>query len=160
MLENISNCRSPNVRVIKISLFKSCVISLFTMEADFYHCAVEFVFPQVIPSLYVDRQEITGFKGEKITISCHFCNTGRKQWCRLGGPCVTRLSGSIDGMRVTISNNRYGVFNVTMRGLTMESSGWYWCAKGELQMPVHLTVTEKPTTRKYYKKYPSIWYLV
>uniref|UniRef100_A0A3Q3WM45 Immunoglobulin domain-containing protein n=1 Tax=Mola mola TaxID=94237 RepID=A0A3Q3WM45_MOLML len=134
-------------------IFTVTINDLTDQDTD-YWCAVEIVggsdslrylYSNLV--LYVDRQEITGFKGEKITISCHFRNTGRKQWCRLGGPCVTRLSGSIDGMSVTISNNRYEIFNVTMRGLTMESSGWYWCAKGELQMPVHLTVTEKPTTR-------------
>ncbi|XP_074502142.1 polymeric immunoglobulin receptor-like [Sebastes fasciatus] len=33
-----------------------------------------------------------------------------------------------------------------MSGLRTESSGWYWCAKGDLQMPVHVTVIEQLTT--------------
>ncbi|TDH01351.1 hypothetical protein EPR50_G00179240 [Perca flavescens] len=59
---------------------------------------------------------------------------------------MTRWSGSIDGTNVTISEGAPSVFTVTMSGLTTESSGWYWCAKGDLQMPVHVTVTERPTT--------------
>ncbi|KAI9535448.1 hypothetical protein NQZ68_003002 [Dissostichus eleginoides] len=39
-----------------------------------------------------------------------------------------------------------GVLSVTLSGLRTESSGWYLCFKGDLQMPVHITVTEKPTT--------------
>ena len=61
-------------------------------------------------------------------------------------------SGSIDGARVEISARNPGVFTVTLSGLRTEGSGWYWCVKGDLQMPVHITVTEKPaTTSKCYK---------
>ena len=106
-----------------------------------------------MPSLYVDRQEITGFKGENITISCHYGGTGKTQWCRLGGLCARR-SRSFRGTRMNISEKSNDqVFNVITSGLTMESSGWYWCNNEELQMPVRLTVTEKPTTSKYYKKH-------
>uniref|UniRef100_A0AAZ1XWM2 Immunoglobulin V-set domain-containing protein n=1 Tax=Oreochromis aureus TaxID=47969 RepID=A0AAZ1XWM2_OREAU len=38
------------------------------------------------------------------------------------------------------------VFTVTMSGLRTKDSGWYWCAKGDIQIPVYLTVTEKPIT--------------
>ncbi|XP_074502137.1 polymeric immunoglobulin receptor-like [Sebastes fasciatus] len=99
------------------------------------------------PSLYVDHQEITGFKGGNITINCHYHNSGEMKWCRLGSSCVTTSSGSINGTRVTISMSVPDVFTVTMSGLRTESSGWYWCAKGDLQVPVHVTVTEQSTTR-------------
>ncbi|KAI9535449.1 hypothetical protein NQZ68_003003 [Dissostichus eleginoides] len=97
------------------------------------------------PSLYVDQQEIRGFKGDNMNIKCHCQNSGEIKWCRLGGPCVT-LSGSKDGTRVDIGAHNPGVLTVTLSGLRTESSGWYWCVKGDLQMPVHITVTEKPTT--------------
>ncbi|XP_051816060.1 polymeric immunoglobulin receptor-like [Acanthochromis polyacanthus] len=100
------------------------------------------------PSLYVDHQEVTGIIGENITISCHYRNTGIMGWCRLGKNCVTGSSGSIDGTRVTIDARSSKVFTVTMSELKAESSGWYWCAIGNFQMPVHVTVTEKPTTTK------------
>ncbi|XP_051816059.1 polymeric immunoglobulin receptor-like [Acanthochromis polyacanthus] len=93
------------------------------------------------PSLYVDRQEVTGIIGENITINCHYRNTGIMGWCRLGKNCVTGSSGSIDGTRVTIDARSSKVFTVTMSELKAESSGWYWCAIGNFQMPVHVTVT-------------------
>uniref|UniRef100_A0A3B4YSC7 Immunoglobulin domain-containing protein n=1 Tax=Seriola lalandi dorsalis TaxID=1841481 RepID=A0A3B4YSC7_SERLL len=102
------------------------------------------------PSLSVDHQEITGFIGESINISCYYRNSGERRWCRLGMNCVTGSSVSIDGTSVTISATVPNVFTVTMSGLKTESSGWYYCVKGELQMPVHVTVTERPTTSKYY----------
>ncbi|KAL6101949.1 uncharacterized protein ACO6RY_17086 [Pungitius sinensis] len=33
-----------------------------------------------------------------------------------------------------------------MSSLTLESSGWYLCVSGKFQVPVHLSVTEQPTT--------------
>ena len=63
---------------------------------------------------------------------------------------MTEPSGLIDGTAVTIDRRVPNVFTVAMSGLRTESSGWYWCVKGGFQMPVYLTVTEKPTTSKYY----------
>lgn len=97
----------------------------------------------------MDRQEITGFNGDNMTIQFHSSNSGEIKWCRLGSSCVTGSSGSIDRTRVTIGVKAHNVVNVTMSGLMTESSGWYLCVKGDLQMPVHLTVTEKPSTSKY-----------
>ncbi|XP_030604491.1 uncharacterized protein LOC115793584 [Archocentrus centrarchus] len=99
------------------------------------------------PSLYVDQQHITGYIGENITIRCHHRNSGGIKWCRLGRNCVTGSSGSIDGTTVTTHMTEKNVFTVTMSGLKPEDSGWYWCAKGDIQIPVHLTVTEKLITR-------------
>ncbi|XP_026206477.1 uncharacterized protein LOC113155939 isoform X2 [Anabas testudineus] len=95
------------------------------------------------PLLYVDHQEMTGFNGDDVTISCYHSISGEGGWCRLGGSCVMESSGSIDGTTVIINVNVPGAFTVTMRGLRTESSGWYFCVKGDLQMPVHLTVNEK-----------------
>ncbi|XP_042358207.1 uncharacterized protein LOC121954635 isoform X2 [Plectropomus leopardus] len=102
------------------------------------------------PSLYVDRQEMTGFIGDNITISCHYRNSVVTdiKWCRLGSSCVTSSSGSIHGTRVTVIRSVPNVYNVTMSGLKTESSGWYYCVKGDLQVPVHLTVNEKNTTNQ------------
>uniref|UniRef100_A0A3Q1G2Q5 Ig-like domain-containing protein n=1 Tax=Acanthochromis polyacanthus TaxID=80966 RepID=A0A3Q1G2Q5_9TELE len=126
--------------------WSSLVIRLFTYWAlnDFL-----FVCHQGTPSLYVDHQEVTGIIGENITINCHYRNSGIMKWCRLGKNCVTGSSGSIDGTRVTIDAWSSKVFTVTMSELKAESSGWYWCAIGNFQMPVHVTVTEKPTTSKH-----------
>lgn len=98
----------------------------------------------------MEHQKITGFNGEKITINCHYRNSENMKWCRLGSNCVTGSSGIIDGTKVTIDMKNPTVFTVTMSELKMESSGWYCCVKGELQMPVHVSVTDKYTTSKYY----------
>uniref|UniRef100_A0A4W6DGZ6 Immunoglobulin domain-containing protein n=1 Tax=Lates calcarifer TaxID=8187 RepID=A0A4W6DGZ6_LATCA len=98
------------------------------------------------PSLYVDHQEMTGFNGDSVTISCKYTTAGEMKWCRLGGNCVTGSSGSIDGTTVTINSSVRNVFIVTMSGLTTQSSGWYLCVKGDFQMPVHVTVNDTPTT--------------
>uniref|UniRef100_UPI0037E86659 CMRF35-like molecule 1 isoform X2 n=1 Tax=Semicossyphus pulcher TaxID=241346 RepID=UPI0037E86659 len=80
------------------------------------------------PRVYVDQQEITGYNGGNITIKCHHRTSGENKWCRLGGSCVTKSSESFSGTRVTIKANST-FFDVTMRGLTTESSGWYMCVK-------------------------------
>ncbi|XP_039857936.1 polymeric immunoglobulin receptor-like isoform X2 [Simochromis diagramma] len=98
------------------------------------------------PSLYVDHQRITGYIGENITIRCHHSNSGEMKWCRLGRNCVTGSSGSIDGTTVTAHISEPNVFTVTMSGLRTKDSGWYWCAEGDIQIPVYLNVTENTTT--------------
>ncbi|KAI4815900.1 hypothetical protein KUCAC02_006024, partial [Chaenocephalus aceratus] len=95
------------------------------------------------PHLYVDEQMMTGFSGEEITIDFHYHNVGEIQWCRLGSSCVTWPNGALDNSSVTIKVMNSRVFTVTLSGLRTENSGWYLCAKGDLQMPVHITVTEK-----------------
>uniref|UniRef100_A0AAZ1Y3C4 Ig-like domain-containing protein n=1 Tax=Oreochromis aureus TaxID=47969 RepID=A0AAZ1Y3C4_OREAU len=102
-----------------------------------------------IPRLYVDHQRITGYIGENITIRCHHSNSGEMKWCRLGRNCVTGSSGSIDGAAVTAHMRDPNVFTVTMSGLKSEDSGWYLCAEGDIQIPVYLTVTEKPITTSF-----------
>uniref|UniRef100_A0A674NDV5 Immunoglobulin domain-containing protein n=1 Tax=Takifugu rubripes TaxID=31033 RepID=A0A674NDV5_TAKRU len=100
-------------------------------------------------TLYVDHQEVTGFIGGQTTIKCYYQNSGQAKWCRVGGPCVTQSQGSIDGTTVFINETPPSVFTVTMSGLKMEDSGWYWCSRGDLQMPVQIIVREKPSTSKF-----------
>ncbi|CAI5654321.1 unnamed protein product [Oreochromis niloticus] len=104
------------------------------------------------PSLYVDHQRITGYTGESITIRCHHSNSGEMKWCRLGRNCVTGSSGSIDGAAVTTHMRDPNVFTVTMSGLRSKDSGWYWCAEGDIQIPVYLkpitTYTPTKTTSR------------
>ncbi|XP_075931800.1 polymeric immunoglobulin receptor-like [Anarhichas minor] len=138
-------------------IFTVTVNDLTDRDTDYYWCIVEINEGKDVgvlfhlsatrgtPSLTVDHQEITGFKGHHITINCYYSNPGEMKWCRLGRSCVTS-SGLIDGTRVAIKTSGSNVFTVTMSGLKIESSGWYQCVKGDLQMPVHVTVTVQSTT--------------
>uniref|UniRef100_A0A667ZIU5 Immunoglobulin domain-containing protein n=1 Tax=Myripristis murdjan TaxID=586833 RepID=A0A667ZIU5_9TELE len=131
-----------------------CILSVSTGKTPSYYGLLHtvllliVVFSQGLPSLYVDKQEVTGFKGGSVTVSCRSTFSGRMKWCRLGSICVTE-SGSIDRTAVTISASIGNVVNVTMSDLRFESSGWYWCAKGNLQMPVHITNDVSAIKEKY-----------
>ncbi|XP_019222481.1 polymeric immunoglobulin receptor isoform X2 [Oreochromis niloticus] len=141
----------------KLKIF-TVTINQLTNENTNYWCVVEInkgedykqyfqlSVTRGTPSLYVDHQRITGYIGESITIRCHHSNSGEMKWCRLGRNCVTGSSGSIDGAAVTTHMRDPNVFTVTMSGLKSENSGWYWCAKADIQIPVYLNVTVKPIT--------------
>ncbi|XP_072566599.1 CMRF35-like molecule 8 [Paramormyrops kingsleyae] len=67
-------------------------------------------------------------------------------WCKIRGSCVSERSESLDGRPVLIRDDRVNkVFSVTMRGLERKDTGWYWCADGILQIPVHITVNQTTT---------------
>uniref|UniRef100_A0A673CD47 Immunoglobulin domain-containing protein n=1 Tax=Sphaeramia orbicularis TaxID=375764 RepID=A0A673CD47_9TELE len=136
---------------------------LETEDTDCYRCSIDerivktnfhlHVGNQGDATLYVDSQEVTGFIGDQITIDCHHRGLKQIQWCRTGGegptPCIED-SGKIDETKVTINRNTPGVITVTMSELRERSSGWYWCTDENLQMPVHVTIKERPTTSKYF----------
>lgn len=107
-------------------------------------------FPLDIPSLSVNNQEIRGFYGEMTTINCSYNNGGESRWRRMGSYVVTESSPG--GSRITLNSSGPNVFIVTMNELKIEDSGWYSCERGDLQMPVHLTVTKRPTTSERLSK--------
>uniref|UniRef100_A0A4W6DGK5 Immunoglobulin domain-containing protein n=1 Tax=Lates calcarifer TaxID=8187 RepID=A0A4W6DGK5_LATCA len=128
-------------------IFPVTVKDLMDKDTD-YWCAVEINRGDDIRKYF--HLSVTRGKSPQstlnITISCKYTTAGEIKWCRLGRNCVTGSSGSIDGTTVSINSSVPNVFTVTMSGLTTQSSGWYLCVKGDFQMPVHVTVTEKPTT--------------
>ncbi|KAG7512711.1 polymeric immunoglobulin receptor-like [Solea senegalensis] len=135
-------------------IFTVTIKSLTATDTD-YWCNVEInhgadhgeYFQLVVtgkPSLYVDRQEIKGYIGDDLAIRCYHGSSGKMQWCTLGRNCVTGPRGKIDGKEVTINSTIPHVSTVTMSKVTRQSSGWYLCVQGDLQMPVHVTVTERP----------------
>ncbi|XP_040929877.1 uncharacterized protein LOC114870698 [Betta splendens] len=139
-------------------IFTVTINHLTISDTGYYWCAVEInnggddgAFFHVLVTtgahtLYTDHQEITGFIGDSMRIWFHSRNRGAVKWCRLGSSCATVTSKSINGINLDIHENPYDNFTVTMSRLRTESSGWYYFVKGDLQMPVHLTVTERPST--------------
>lgn len=122
------------------------------MSVQVTHLLLMVCFQPGTPALSVHRQKMEGFRGGNITINCYSRSSEEgdeemmRKWCKLGGNCVTRSSESVDGTRVIINKN-HSVYSVTMIGLKQENSGWYWCDQGQFQMPVHLTVTERPASK-------------
>lgn len=111
-------------------------------------------FPLDIPSLSVNNQEIRGFYREMTTINCSYDNSGESRWRRMGSVTAYLVTeASPGGSRITVNSSVPNVFIVTMRELEIEDSGWYLCERGDLQMPVHLTVTERPTTSERLSKH-------
>ncbi|XP_075997818.1 polymeric immunoglobulin receptor-like isoform X2 [Genypterus blacodes] len=99
------------------------------------------------PTLSVSDQEVNGSNGQSVTIGCHH-TSGVVQWCKLGSSCVKEQSGLIGEARVKINASDHGVSMVMMSGLVPNSSDWYWCDTGDLQVPVRVNMKEKvqPTT--------------
>ncbi|KAJ8339666.1 hypothetical protein SKAU_G00342990 [Synaphobranchus kaupii] len=133
---------------------------LKTGDSGYYWCAVEikdkwtedessYLYLWITagtPGLWVDQQEVTGVEGGHVSVQCHYNELyDRKSWCRAGGSCVEVSSGKSGRSEIKDVSSKK-VFNVTMRELNREDTGWYWCAAGELQIPVHITVTQKTTT--------------
>lgn len=81
-----------------------------------------------------------GFEGGTVSLQCSYSEKLRghkKYWCRKAGVVLTRCSGKVyareDGQertegRVTIQDHPQKLtLNVTLRELTLEDSGEYWC---------------------------------
>lgn len=137
-------CQSTQVRSLK-SMYSTVSAMLFL----FLQLYIVYTFPQGDSTLYADHQDITGFIGDSVRIWFHSGNSGGMKWCRPNWLCATDSLQSISGTNVAFESISHDNFTVTMSGLSRESSGWYYFVKGDLQMPVHLTVTEKPSTSKY-----------
>ncbi|XP_045556800.1 polymeric immunoglobulin receptor isoform X3 [Salmo salar] len=147
-------------------IFTVTMRRLSSSDSDYYWCILErknkaddgvrlqiSVTPGT-PELYVDQQELTGVVGGSVTVLCYYSKLGSSgRWCRMGGSCVAvGHSGDLDGTFVKLvqeqreTTNGY-VLMVNMSGLIMENTGWYWFEKGDLQMPVHITVNQPTTTQ-------------
>ncbi|XP_045075600.1 polymeric immunoglobulin receptor-like [Coregonus clupeaformis] len=151
-------------------IFSVTMTDLQPEDSGYYWCAVEttgrdqhtYLHLSVTtgtPGLYVDQQEVTGVEGGSVTVRCYYSNSGDIKWCRMGGDCVL-YSGTLHGTSVTLkrtsdANNRK-VLTVTMSGLKMENTDWYWCEVGELEMPVHITVSQQTATQRTIKMTSTI----
>lgn len=115
----------------------------------------------------MEQQEITAAEKGSVTVICYYNNMKVIKWCRLGSTCVEEQLGQIDGTTVILNSSVYGMFNVTMSEVRTESSGWYYWASENLQMPVRVAVYESTTTvstttqspTKTRKKMHSVFYV-
>ncbi|XP_061095335.1 polymeric immunoglobulin receptor-like isoform X2 [Conger conger] len=139
-------------------VFTVTMTKLKITDSGYYWCAVDIqgagdkgtrLYLMVTagpPGLWVEQQEVAGVEGGHVSVPCHYNEpSSMKKWCRIEGSCVEVNSGE-SGRSEMKDDRSKKVFTVTARELNMEDAGWYWCAAGELQIPVHLTVTRKTTT--------------
>ncbi|XP_048868438.1 CMRF35-like molecule 1 [Brienomyrus brachyistius] len=153
--EMISIREDPDQRVFTVT-----INNLTVVDSGHYWCRVEIseasdpgdeVFLSVTegsPELSVDKQEVTGVEGDTVSVQCRYGNSDSlKLWCKIWGSCSSERSVSLDGRPVLIRDDRVNrVFSVTMMELERNDTGWYWCAAGYHQIPVHITVSQTTTT--------------
>ncbi|KAM8816571.1 CMRF35-like molecule 9 isoform 4-T4 [Rhynchonycteris naso] len=112
-------------------------------------------------------KEISVFEGDTVSLQCSYeedLRNHKKYWCKEGGIFISRCSRTIyageDGQentegRVSIQDSPKELrFNVTLRNLTPQDSGKYWCGVKKLGLDdtflVSLAVlpgTSRPSTR-------------
>lgn len=90
-------------------------------------------------------KEISGFEGDTLSLQCTYGEELRKHkkyWCREGGLLISRCSGTIyaeeDGQertagRVSVWDSpKELTLTVTLRNLTLQDAGKYWCGVSRL----------------------------
>ncbi|XP_076838289.1 CMRF35-like molecule 7 [Brachyhypopomus gauderio] len=92
---------------------------------------------------------VSGEEGSSVSVQCLYSaayQNKQKQWCR-----STDWSCYTVGRTYTSQNSavwiREGIrsFKVEMTGLKKSDAGWYWCSVGDVQVPVHLNLTDALT---------------
>ncbi|XP_077020356.1 CMRF35-like molecule 9 isoform X2 [Tamandua tetradactyla] len=93
----------------------------------------------------VGPKEISGFEGDTVSLQCSYgeeLRAHRKYWCKRGGLLFPRCSGTIyagqdspettEG-RVSIRDSPQELrLTVTLRNLTLQDAGTYWCGVRKL----------------------------
>ncbi|XP_076838303.1 polymeric immunoglobulin receptor-like [Brachyhypopomus gauderio] len=133
---------------------------LNTDHSGWYWCAAEidgklddmdylYLTVSAAPAVSVLGSRVSGEEGSSVSVKCLYSaayQNKQKQWCR-----STDWSCYIEGRTHTSQNSavwiREGIrsFKVEMSGLKKSDAGWYWCSVGDVQVPVHLTVTDALT---------------
>ncbi|XP_076838292.1 polymeric immunoglobulin receptor-like [Brachyhypopomus gauderio] len=141
-----------------IRSFNVVMTGLKKSDAGWYWCSVGDVQVPVhltvtnaltAPAVSVLGSRVSGEEGSSVSVQCLYSaayQNKQKQWCR-----STDWSCYTVGRTYTSQNStvwiREGIrsFNVVMTGLKKSDAGWYWCSVGDVQVPVHLTVTDALT---------------
>ncbi|XP_041912035.1 uncharacterized protein LOC121677407 [Alosa sapidissima] len=131
-------------------------------DSDVYWCAVDIrggsddkaylkitVTPGP-PELYSESRVFSGPVGGLVQVRCLYGGrlwSGEKKWCRSGSSvCLTAGRTSRLHKYTLDADPRTGALSVTMRDLTPNDAGWYWCTGADTQLPVYVSVSPKTNT--------------
>ncbi|TSP09056.1 Protein THEM6 [Bagarius yarrelli] len=98
------------------------------------------------PDLSVMESTVRGEEGGSITVQCLYSaayQDKQKQWCRFRDEQCTTVGSTTPSQNSAIQFSGDGKrsFTVQMSGLKKSDAGWYWCSAGNLQVPVHISVS-------------------
>ncbi|XP_036375402.1 polymeric immunoglobulin receptor-like [Megalops cyprinoides] len=156
--ENVSVTDGPAQQVFTVTLN-----DLQVKDSGYYWCGVDInvgrddgerlhlTVTEGTPDLSVVKNMVTGEVGGIVRVFCRYgdrLKDKEKMWCRIGDQisCLTAGGSGTSQDRVNLHvNHTQRLLTVTVRELERKDTGWYWCSAGGLQIPVHISVTNKPT---------------
>ncbi|XP_047662063.1 polymeric immunoglobulin receptor-like [Tachysurus fulvidraco] len=121
-------------------------------DRDYLYLTVSQV--PIYSDLSVRESRVRGEEGGSVTVQCLYSaayQNKQKQWCRFkDGQCNTVRTETSQNSTVYISDDGRRSFSVKISRLKKSDTGWYWCSAGDLQVPVHISVSDPPpvTTSK------------
>ena len=96
----------------------------------------------------MNERKVRGEERDNVTVQCLYSavyQNKQKQWCRFkDGQCNTVGTETSQNSAVYISDDGRRSFSVKMSRLKKSDTGWYWCSAGDLQVPVHISVSDPP----------------
>ncbi|KAM9439527.1 uncharacterized protein Hap1MRO34_000031 isoform 2-T4 [Clarias gariepinus] len=143
------------------SLFTVTMNNLQTENTGWYWCVVEiggimepdvkeelYITVKGVPDLSVKESRVRGEEGGSVTVQCLYSaayQNEQKQWCRFKNCSTLKMpESSQKSEKVLLSDDGKRSFSVEIRGLKKCDAGWYWCSAGNLQVPVHISVSDPP----------------
>ncbi|XP_048868401.1 CMRF35-like molecule 3 isoform X2 [Brienomyrus brachyistius] len=106
------------------------------------------------PDLSVRDIMVNGEVGGTVTVQCLYSDKDKytkKTWCRrnMEKSCLQTWSRTFDRDRTKLHvNNVQRIMTVTLTRLEMKDTDWYWCGVGDLNFPVHITVSHQTQTTR------------
>ncbi|XP_072567804.1 polymeric immunoglobulin receptor-like [Paramormyrops kingsleyae] len=105
------------------------------------------------PDLSVRDIMLNGEEGGTVTVQCLYSDKDKytkKTWCRrnMEKSCLQTWSRTFDRDRTKLHvNNVERIMTVTLTRLEKEDTDWYWCSVGDLNFPVHITVSHQKQSK-------------
>ncbi|XP_048866217.1 polymeric immunoglobulin receptor-like [Brienomyrus brachyistius] len=107
------------------------------------------------PDLSVRDIMVNGEEGGTVTVQCLYSDKDKytkKTWCRrnMEKSCLQtwHRTETFDRNRTKLHvNNVQRIMTVTLTRLEMKDTDWYWCGVGDLNFPVHITVSHQTQSK-------------